>query len=184
MHSVLYILAHCKDRHMISNGWFLATTRNQFFSGWVGCCYKIDKSCVSLYRYDTVLLFLLQFSWRVHVVYMCVCLHVKLHGMSDFLRKFHSSSHHIWMISDYLAWSCGQGYSSQYSTIYGSYNDSYNQFIGFRMYYFAGNWRGHLTFFTMMGWHTKVKWFEWPLVSSNVNWLHPVDKAIVLSIMV
>ena len=55
-------------------------------------------------------------------LYVCVPAY-QVYGMSDFLMKSHNSSHHRWMISDCLdclASSCGQGYSTQHSTIYGT----------------------------------------------------------------
>ena len=39
---------------------------------------------------------------------MYVYLHAKLYGMSDFLMKFHNSSHHRWIKSDYLPSSSGR----------------------------------------------------------------------------
>ena len=133
MHSVLYILADCKDRHMISDGWFLATTRNQFFSGWVfSCVVNLVYHCtgtVSLVYHCTGTVSLVyhctgttQYYYSyynfldVYMLYMCVCLHAKLYGMSDFLINS-IARHAMDDIRLQLAWSCGQGYSTQHATI-------------------------------------------------------------------
>ena len=59
-----------------------------------------------------------------------------------------------------------------YSTIDGWYRTMQKYWSTSSMqciiYNYVGNWRGHLISFTMMGWHTKMRWFDWPLVSSNV----------------
>ena len=99
-----------------------------FFLTIRGNCYTIGKSCAchctNMTRYSSCYNLFYFLGMCTCCIYTCIYLHAKLYGMSDFLMKFHSSSHHRWMISDYLASSV---------LYYLWYNDSYNQFMDSHM---------------------------------------------------
>ena len=85
-----------------------------------GNCYTIGESCVCHCTIMTQYSSCYNLFYFLGMYTLYIYMYAKFYGMSDFKMKFHSSSHHRWMISDYLASSHEQGYSTQYSTIYGT----------------------------------------------------------------